>query len=61
VDTPESAALPGDGTERDYSTKLRQFHAFAQAELNALSVRPRSRVLDVGCGTGTRAPLWSTR
>jgi SAM-dependent methyltransferase len=52
----ESSALLGDSAERDYSAKLRHFNAFAQAELKlligSLDVRPGTRVLDVGCGTG---------
>jgi SAM-dependent methyltransferase len=50
------SALLGDSAERDYSAKLRHFNLFAQAELKlliaSLDVRPGTRVLDVGCGTG---------
>lgn len=46
----------GDSAGRDYSSKLRHFNAFAQAELKhliaSIGVRRGSRVLDVGCGTG---------
>ena len=46
----------GDSAGRDYSSKLRHFNAFAQAELKhliaSIGVRPGARVLDVGCGTG---------
>jgi SAM-dependent methyltransferase len=48
--------LLGDTTERDYSTKLRRFNAFAAPELRTaiarLELRPGMRVLDAGCGTG---------
>ena len=53
---PAASALLGDSPDRDYSSKLRHFNAFAQRELKtliaSLEVRPGSRVLDVGCGTG---------
>jgi SAM-dependent methyltransferase len=49
-------ALLGDTTERDYSSKLRLFAAFAEPELKAaiqgFDLRPGMRVLDAGCGTG---------
>jgi SAM-dependent methyltransferase len=51
-----SAGLLGDTAERDYSTKLRLFNAFAQPELRSLiaglGLSPGTRVLDAGCGTG---------
>jgi len=69
IDTNKSTAvhparaLLGDSAGRDYSAKLRHFNAFAQAELKhliaSLDVRPGSRVLDVGCGTG-EAVGWFT-
>ena len=50
------SGLLGDSARRDYSTKLRHFNAFAQAELKlaiaSLNVLPGTRVLDAGCGTG---------
>jgi SAM-dependent methyltransferase len=56
TDMGNPTALLGDSAERDYSTKLRHFNAFAQAELklaiSSLDVRPGCSVLDVGCGTG---------
>lgn len=48
--------LLGDTAVRDYSSKLRQFNAFAQPELRqaiaSLHLQPGMRVVDVGCGTG---------
>src|ERR1700754_5100834 len=52
----EPTGLLGDTVARDYSRKLSQFNAFAQAELRgaiaALGLKPGMRVLDAGCGTG---------
>lgn len=46
----------GDTPQRDYSSKLRLFNAFAAPELRAtiasLNLAPGMRVLDAGCGTG---------
>jgi SAM-dependent methyltransferase len=51
-----STALLGDTIQRDYTTKLRLFAAFAEPELRGairdLQLRPGMRVLDAGCGTG---------
>jgi SAM-dependent methyltransferase len=45
-----------DTPQRDYSSKLRLFNAFAEPELRAtiagLNLAPGMRVLDAGCGTG---------
>jgi SAM-dependent methyltransferase len=46
----------GDTSERDYSSKLRLFNAFAEPELRqaiaTLGLKPQMRILDAGCGTG---------
>jgi SAM-dependent methyltransferase len=51
-----SSALLGDTPERDYSSKLTRFNAFAEPELRqaiaSLQLQPGMRVLDAGCGTG---------
>lgn len=56
LDTPKTTALLGDSATRDYSSKLRHFNAFAEAELkraiDALNIHKGARVLDAGCGTG---------
>jgi SAM-dependent methyltransferase len=50
------SALLGDSATRDYTSKLRHFNAFAEAELkraiDSLNIHKGARVLDVGCGTG---------
>lgn len=60
-----SAALLGDTPDRDYSSKLRSFEAFASCELgqiiDRLSVGRRARVLDLGCGTGFVTDLLGRR
>jgi SAM-dependent methyltransferase len=54
--TMARAGLLGDTPERDYSSKLRRFSAFAEPELRqciaSLGLRPGMRVLDAGCDTG---------
>ena len=56
ADLPKKKGLLGDTAERDYAAKLRRFNAFAEAELrsaiDALNLRPGTRVLDAGCGSG---------
>lgn len=51
-----SAALLGDTPSRDYASKLQRFNAFARLELRraiaGLDLKPGTRVLDAGCGTG---------
>lgn len=51
-----TSALLGDTPERDYSSKLARFNAFAEPELRhavaSLRLQPGMRVLDAGCGTG---------
>jgi SAM-dependent methyltransferase len=46
----------GDTAERDYSSKLRLFNAFAEPELRRViagfDLKPGMHVLDAGCGTG---------
>jgi ubiquinone/menaquinone biosynthesis C-methylase UbiE len=54
------ADLPlADGLSRDYSHKLDLFNHFAEAELRsaiaAVQVRPGSRIVDAGCGTGLQS------
>jgi SAM-dependent methyltransferase len=48
--------LLGDTAARDYSSKLKQFNAFAQPELRhaiaSLQLQPGMQVVDAGCGTG---------
>jgi SAM-dependent methyltransferase len=50
------AGLLGDTTARDYACKLSRFNAYAKPELcrliKGLDLRPGTRVLDAGCGTG---------
>jgi SAM-dependent methyltransferase len=50
------AGILCDTPERDYSTKLRLFNAFAEREIrqaiSTLDLQPGMRVLDAGCGTG---------
>lgn len=51
-----ASGLLGDTADRDYSRKLRLFHAFAGPELAqailGLGLRDGMRLLDAGCGTG---------
>jgi len=50
------SGLLGDTAARDYSSKLKQFNAFAQPELRqaiaSLQLQPGMQVVDIGCGTG---------
>ena len=50
------AGLLGDTADRDYTSKLRLFNAFAAPELDqairSLGLRAGMRLLDAGCGTG---------
>lgn len=54
--TAMAIGLLGDTAARDYSRKLELFNAFAGRELRAaiasLRLKPGTRVLDAGCGTG---------
>jgi SAM-dependent methyltransferase len=53
---PGGSGLLGDTAARDYARKLRLFTACAAPELRQavadLAIKPGSRVLDAGCGTG---------
>lgn len=64
----KAAVLPGllgDTAARDYSRKLKLFHAFAQPELRQaiaqLGLEPGMHVLDAGCGTGEVLDMLAAR